>query len=148
MSALRLNALSCVALPTCGLAMAEAERWLPALVGRLEGVLENLGLRETPILLRVTGCPNGCARPYLAEIGLVGKSLGRYNLYLGASFTGERLNRLYRENLSEDEVVEVLAPVLEHYAANRNPGERFGDFAVRAGYVKPVRAGREFHDPS
>lgn len=148
MGALRLNALSCVALPTCGLAMAESERWLPALVGRLEGVLEKLGLQETPILLRVTGCPNGCARPYLAEIGLVGKSLGRYNLYLGASFTGERLNRLYRENLSEDEVVDVLAPVLEHYAASRNPGERFGDFAVRAGYVKPVRAGRKFHDPS
>jgi sulfite reductase (NADPH) hemoprotein beta-component len=148
MGPLRLNALSCVALPTCGLAMAEAERWLPALVGRLEGVLEKLGLQETPILLRVTGCPNGCARPYLAEIGLVGKSLGRYNLYLGASFTGERLNRLYRENLSEDEVVEVLAPVLEHYAASRSPGERFGDFVVRAGYVKPVRAGKEFHDPS
>lgn len=146
LGALRLNALSCVALPTCGLAMAEAERWLPTLVGRLEGLLHRLGLQELPILLRVTGCPNGCARPYLAEIGLVGKSLGRYNLYLGAGFTGERLNRLYRENLSEDEVVEVLARLFEHYAEGRNPGERFGDFVVRAGYVKPVHAGRQFHD--
>ncbi len=148
LGALRLHALSCVALPTCGLAMAESERWLPALVKRLEDVLEKLGLQNTPILLRVTGCPNGCARPYLAEIGLVGKSLGRYNLYLGASFTGDRLNRLYRENLSEDEVVDALTPILEHYAASRRPGEHFGDFVVRAGYVKPARAGREFNAPS
>lgn len=146
MSALRLNALSCVALPTCGLAMAESERWLPDLVERLERLLERLGLKEEPILLRVTGCPNGCARPYLAEIGLVGKSLGRYNLYLGADFAGERLNQLYRENVAQEEVVDVLAPLLERYARERRKAEHFGDFVIRAGYVKPVRNGKAFHD--
>ena len=96
----------------------------------------------------MTGCPNGCARPYLAEIGLVGKARGRYNLYLGADFTGQRLNRLYRENVDEREILASLDPILARFARERAPHERFGDFVVRAGYVHPARAGREFNTPA
>ncbi len=144
---LRRHALSCVAFPTCGLAMAESERWLPHLLTRLEPVLKRNGLEQDAINLRVTGCPNGCARPYLGEIALVGKSLGRYNLYLGAGFDGGRLNKLYREGLMEEEVVAVLTPLIERYAQERRDGEHFGDFVIRAGYVSAVTAGREFHQP-
>ncbi|HUL14017.1 MAG TPA: assimilatory sulfite reductase (NADPH) hemoprotein subunit [Methylococcaceae bacterium] len=143
---LRQRAMSCVAFPTCGLAMAESERWLPTLVDRLEAVLKKAGLTKDAITLRVTGCPNGCARPYLAEIGLVGKSPGRYNLYLGAGFDGSRLNKLYREGLSEEEIVAELTPIIQRYAQERDDGEHFGDFVVRTGYVCAVKAGREFHD--
>ncbi|BBA34194.1 sulfite reductase (NADPH) hemoprotein, beta-component [Methylocaldum marinum] len=143
-SGLRRNALSCVALPTCGLAMAESERWLPTLLARLEPLFKNAGLEKDAITLRVTGCPNGCARPHLGEIGLVGKSLGRYNLYLGAGFDGSRLNALYREGLSEDEIVEVLSPMIAHYARERRTAESFGDFVIRAGYVSEAGRGREF----
>lgn len=145
-SAVRRDAMSCVALPTCGLAMAESERMLPGFLTRLEGIMEKLGLTHEPITVRITGCPNGCGRPYVGEIALVGKSLGHYNLYLGAGFAGQRLNKLYRESLTEDEVIGVLAPILEHYARERQPGEHFGDFVIRLGYVDEVRAGREFHD--
>jgi sulfite reductase (NADPH) hemoprotein beta-component len=134
-SGLRRQAMSCVAFPTCGLAMAESERWLPTLLGRLEPLFAQAGLEREAVNLRVTGCPNGCARPYLGEIGLVGKAPGRYNLYLGAAFNGSRLNKLYRDNLSEDEIVATLAPVIERYGRERQPGETFGDFTVRAGYV-------------
>ena len=85
--------------------------------------------------MRMTGCPNGCARPFVAEIGLVGKALGQYNLYLGGDFAGQRLNRLYRENIDESEILETLRPILHRYAAERQPGERFGDFVIRAGVV-------------
>jgi sulfite reductase (NADPH) hemoprotein beta-component len=139
-SGLRRQALSCVAFPTCGLAMAESERWLPALLARLEPLLKRAGLEQEAINLRVTGCPNGCARPYLGEIGLVGKSPGRYNLYLGAGFDGGRLNRLYRESISEDDIVAELAPIIERYGRERRDGEHFGDFAVRAGYVASERS--------
>lgn len=128
---LRRDAMSCVALPTCGLAMAESERMLPGFLERLEPLLARLGLEGAPVTLRVTGCPNGCARPYLAEIGLVGKSPGRYDLYLGADAAGTRLNRLYRTSLTEDGVLEALAPLLERYARERAPGERFGDFTLK-----------------
>jgi sulfite reductase (NADPH) hemoprotein beta-component len=134
-SPLRLNALACVALPTCGLAMAEAERFLPQIVGRLEERLAAHGLQDEKILLRITGCPNGCARPYLAEIALVGKALGRYNLYLGGDARGQRLNRLYRENIDEAGVLGALDPLFAAYARERRPGEGFGDFTVRAGHV-------------
>jgi sulfite reductase (NADPH) hemoprotein beta-component len=134
-SPLRLNALACVALPTCGLAMAEAERYLPQIVGRLEERLAAHGLQDEKILLRITGCPNGCARPYLAEIALVGKALGRYNLYLGGDVRGQRLNRLYRENIDEAGVLGALEPLFAAYARERRPGEGFGDFTVRAGHV-------------
>jgi sulfite reductase (NADPH) hemoprotein beta-component len=144
-SALRLNSMACVALPTCGLAMAESERYLPSLIGKLEHVLEECGLAKDAITVRMTGCPNGCARPYLAEIAFVGKSLGKYNVYLGGGFAGDRLNKLYRSALSETEILAELTPILQRYATERRHGERFGDFAIRAGCVLEVRAGREFH---
>ncbi|WP_031435166.1 assimilatory sulfite reductase (NADPH) hemoprotein subunit [Methylomarinum vadi] len=143
-SALRLNAMACVALPTCGLAMAESERYLPAFLDKLEPILHRYGLQNEPILLRMTGCPNGCARPFLGEIGLVGKAPGKYNLYLGAGFQGQRLNRLYRENINEEQILDALTPLLQQYADERKEGEHFGDFAVRAGHIEPVTAGRDF----
>jgi sulfite reductase (NADPH) hemoprotein beta-component len=144
-SALRRNSMSCVALPTCGQAMAEAERYLPELIGKLDEIMEEAGLGEDEIVVRMTGCPNGCARPYLGEIGLVGKAPGRYNLYLGADFAGQRLNKLYRENIDEAEILETLKPIIHRYAKERGPGERFGDFVIRSGYVEAVKVGREFH---
>jgi sulfite reductase (NADPH) hemoprotein beta-component len=134
-SELRRNAMACVALPSCGLAMAEAERYLPDLITRLEGLAARHGLADEPIVVRMTGCPNGCARPYLAEIGLVGKAPGRYNLYLGADFAGRRHHRLYRENADEPEILSSLEPIFARYAGERLAQERFGDFVVRAGYV-------------
>ena len=144
-SALRENAMACVAFPTCPLAMAESERYMPELLTKLEGELARLGLERRAIVARMTGCPNGCARPYLGEIGLVGKSPGRYNLYLGAAFAGERVSGLYRENLDEAGILSALVPLLEDYAAKREDGERFGDFAVRAGHVRENRGGTDFH---
>ena len=144
-SGLQLNSMACVALPTCGLALAESERYLPDLVSALEDVIERAGLRDDAIVIRMTGCPNGCARPFLAEIGLVGRSPGKYNLYLGASFDGSRLNKLYRKDIGHDEIVAGLTPLIERYAKERDPGERFGDFVIRAGYVAPTTAGRDFH---
>ncbi|GHG97121.1 assimilatory sulfite reductase (NADPH) hemoprotein subunit [Comamonas sp. JC664] len=134
-SPVRRNALACVALPTCGLAMAEAERYLPTFVGRVEERLRAHGLEDANLLLRITGCPNGCARPYLAEVGLVGKAPGRYNLHLGGDARGQRLNRLYRENIDEDTILAALEPLFAGYARERSPGEGFGDFVVRAGHV-------------
>jgi sulfite reductase (NADPH) hemoprotein beta-component len=143
---LRLSSMACVALPSCGLAMAESERYLPSLLDKLDAVMRAAGLEKDPIVIRMTGCPNGCARPYLAEIALVGKNLGKYNLYLGGGFVGDRLNKLYRENLGDEEIVAALEPILHRYACERNPGERFGDFVIRAGYVKATRQGKDFHD--
>ena len=138
---LRLHALACVGLPTCGLAMAESERYLPALVGRLESVLERHGLGRQAITLRITGCPNGCARPYLAEIGLVGKAPGRYNLHLGAAANGTRLNRLWRENIDEESVLEELDILFAAYAAQRKADESFGDFVSRVEPAAEARGG-------
>ena len=143
-SPLRRHSMACVGLPTCGLAMAESERYLPDLVGRLEERLAAHGLADEPIVIRMTACPNGCARPYLAEIGLVGKAPGRYNLYLGASFSGERLNRMYRENIDEETILAELDPLFARYAAARTPGEHFGDFLVRAGVTRAVTSGPDF----
>ena len=142
---LRLAALCCVALPTCGLALAEAERYLPDLLSELEPVLERVGLRDEPIVLRMTGCPNGCARPYMAEIGLVGRGPGRYHLYLGGAFEGTRLNKLYRPDVAADAIVAVLTPLFEQFSTDRIAGEHFGDWAIRAGHIAPTLAGREFH---
>lgn len=144
-TALRLGALACVALNTCSLAFAEAERYLPRLLDRLDAVIRAHGLADAGILLRMTGCPNGCARPYLGEIGLVGKAVGRYNLYLGASHSGDRLNKLYREMLDEEGIVAALTPLLASYAAQRRPAERFGDFVIRQGYVQATTHGQNFH---
>jgi len=132
------DALACVALPTCSLAMAEAERYLPGFVTKVEQRLAAHGLRDEPILLRITGCPNGCARPYLAEIALIGKAPGRYNLYLGGDGRGQRLNTLYRENIDEPAILAALDEVFARFAAERNAGERLGDFVRRAGIVEVV----------
>jgi len=130
-SALRQHTLACVAFPTCSQAMAEAERYMPEFLDRFEKMLANLGLENEPIVLRVTGCPNGCARPYMAEIGLTGKAPGRYNLYLGGGFEGQRLNQLYRENIDEEGIFNELLPLLKQYAQQRQTQEHFGDFLHR-----------------
>jgi sulfite reductase (NADPH) hemoprotein beta-component len=144
-SGLRRNAMACVALPTCGLALAESERYLPDLVTALDARLAAHGLSDDEIVIRMTGCPNGCARPYLAEIGLVGKGPGRYNLYLGAAFDGSRMSKLYAEDLQHDDIVAKLEPLLAAYAAERKDGERFGAFVIRAGYVAQTTNGLDFH---
>jgi len=144
-SGLRRNSMACVALPTCGLALAESERYMPDLLTALNERLAVHGLSADDIVIRMTGCPNGCARPYLAEIGLVGKGPGRYNLYLGAAFDGSRMNKLYAEDLDHAGIVAALEPVFAAYAAERQKGERFGDFAIRAGYVAASGNGRDFH---
>ena len=144
-SGMRRSQIACVALPTCGLALAESERYLPNLVTELETILEEVGLREDEIIIRSTGCPNGCGRPYLGEIGLVGKVPGKYNLYLGAGFDGERLNKLYRNSITNEQIVDELRPIIHKYAKERKEGERFGDFTIREGYVKATTAGRNFH---
>ncbi|GAB1596480.1 assimilatory sulfite reductase (NADPH) hemoprotein subunit [Lysobacter claricitrinus] len=131
----RLAALACVALPTCGLAMAEAERYLPSFLDTFDSLLDRHGLRDTPIHVRISGCPNGCSRPYLGEIALVGKAPGRYALRLGADHRGQRLNVTYRENVDEAGIVEALDPLLARYASERMGDERFGDFLVRSGVV-------------
>lgn len=143
-TALRLHSMSCVALPTCGLAMAESERYLPTLIDRLDESVREAGLEHESISIRMTGCPNGCARPYLAEIALVGKAPGKYNLYLGASANGDRLNALYRENIGEQQIVDAMQPLFARYASEREPDERFGDFLIRAGIVPAMLAGRDF----
>ncbi|MFT3807126.1 assimilatory sulfite reductase (NADPH) hemoprotein subunit [Arenimonas sp.] len=139
----RRLALACVALPTCGLAMAEAERYLPDFLDRFEALLEKHGLQGEPIHLRLSGCPNGCSRPYLGEIALVGKAPGRYNLMLGADHRGQRLNRLYRENIDEAGILAALDPLLVAYAHEREQGERFGDYLVRSGALASRRIDTE-----
>ncbi len=130
---------------TCSQAFSEAERYLPALIDKVDVLLHAHGLDREVINMRMTGCPNGCARPYLGEIGLVGKAVGRYNLYLGAAHDGSRLNKLYREMLDEAGILQELDPILTDYARNRQRGERFGDFVIRAGYVAATTHGTNFH---
>ena len=138
-SGLRRNSMACVALPTCGLALAESERYLPDLIDALDERLAAYGLSDDDIVIRMTGCPNGCARPYLSEIGLVGKGPGRYNLYLGAAFDSSRLSKLYAEDLQHDGIIAALDPLFAAYAKEREPGERFGEFVIRAGFVAQDR---------
>ena len=144
-SGLRRNSMACVALPTCGLALAESERYLPELVDALDQKLAAHGLSADDIVIRMTGCPNGCARPYLAEIGLVGKGPGRYNLYLGAAFDGSRMNKLYAEDLDHAGIVAALDPLFAAYAKERQKGERFGDYAIRSGAIAASGNGTDFH---
>jgi len=144
-SSLRRNSMACVALPTCGLAMADAERYLPKLIDKIEPILDEYGLREQEITIRMTGCPNGCARHTLGEIAFIGKSPGKYNMYLGASFDGSRLSKLYRENIGEEEILREMRVLLSRYAEERKEGEHFGDFAIRAKIVKEVTDGTNFH---
>ena len=131
----RLDALSCVALPTCPLAMAEAERYFPHLLEKVEGLLERHRLEDAPLLFRISGCPNSCSRSYLGEIGLVGRAIGRYDLRLGADSRGERLNVLHRENVGELELLDELDQLFGRYAGERHNGEGFGDFVCRSGIV-------------
>ncbi|MBK5964155.1 sulfite reductase subunit beta [Thiocystis minor] len=146
-SRVRLQGIACVALPTCPQAMAEAERSFPEIVGAVEALIARHGLGDLDLHLRMTGCPNGCARPFLAEVGLVGKAPGRYNLLLGGDDRGTRLNRLYQENLSEAQILDSLDGLLGRYAVEREPDERFGDFVIRAGIVRPViDPARDFHE--
>ena len=147
-SGLALNAMSCVALPTCGLALAESERYLPELVKNLEAEIEAAGLRDDAITLRITGCPNGCGRPYLAEIGFVGRAPGKYNIYLGAAFNGSRCNTLFKASVPVAEIVPLLGPIIRRYALERTPGERFGDFTIRTGYVNHTGTPADFHEAS
>jgi sulfite reductase (NADPH) hemoprotein beta-component len=144
-TALRRNSLACVALNSCALAFAEAERYLPSLIDKLDVVIRESGLADDAIVIRMTGCPNGCARPYLGEIGFIGRAPGRYNLYLGAGFAGDRLNKLYKEMLNEEEILAELTPIIRRYARYRAIGERFGDFVINAGYVKATKHGKDFH---
>ncbi len=134
-SPLRRDALACVSLPTCSLAMAEAERYLPEFVSKVEGLLQAHGLLSFPLNLRITGCPNGCARPWLAEVGMIGKAPGRYNLYLGGDAAGTRFNQLHRENIDEPTILATLAPLIGRFAEERKPTERFGDWLHRAGVL-------------
>lgn len=145
-SGLRRNSMACVALPTCGLALAESERYLPGLITKMEALLSDNGLIEDEIVIRMTGCPNGCARPYLAEIGLVGRGPDTYNLYLGAAFDGSRLSKLYAQDVREEAILALLKPLFARYAHDRKPAERFGDFVIRAGIVAPTLQGNQFHD--
>ncbi len=141
-SGVRRHAVACVALPTCGLAMAESERYVPELLPKLESLLDRHGLTEAPILLRLSGCPNGCSRPYLGEIALVGRGPGRYDLRLGADFRGERLNQVYRENIDEAAILDALDPLFARYAAERSDAEGFGDFLLRAAVLAPLPSRR------
>lgn len=145
-TALRRSSMVCVALPTCGMAMAEGERYLPVLLDKIEDIIDENGLRNEEITIRMTGCPNGCARPALGEIGFIGKSLGKYNMYLGAAFDGSRLSKLYRENIGEKEILSELRLLLARYAKEREESEHFGDFVIRAGIIRATTDGTNFHD--
>ncbi|HXB10136.1 MAG TPA: NADPH-dependent assimilatory sulfite reductase hemoprotein subunit, partial [Puia sp.] len=135
-STIRKNSIACVALPTCGLALAESQRYLPTLITHIEGLLTGHGLGNEEIIIRMTGCPNGCGRPYAAEIGFVGTAPGRYNLYLGGDHEGTRLNRVYKENLDEGAILKELDLLFWLYKKERITGERFGDFALRQRWYK------------
>ncbi|MBV9653452.1 MAG: NADPH-dependent assimilatory sulfite reductase hemoprotein subunit [Acetobacteraceae bacterium] len=143
---LRWNAMACVGLPTCGLALAESERCLPDLVTQLEAELARHGLSKDEICIRMTGCPNGCARPYMAEIGFVGRTPNIYNLYLGGAFEGTRLNKLYQRDVTPEAAVAALSPLFAAYASGRQQGEHFSDFAIRTGVIRPTTAGNQFHE--
>lgn len=143
----RKNSMACVSYPTCPLAMAEAERFLPEFVSEVEGIMQRHGVGDEHIVLRVTGCPNGCGRALLAEIGLVGKAIGRYNLHLGGNREGTRIPRMYRENITQAEILSELDGLIGRWALERQRDEGLGDFAIRSGIIKPVLdPARDFYD--
>ena len=127
----RLASMACPALPTCGLALAESERMMPEFLTRIEGLLGELGMQQDELIVRMTGCPNGCARPYMAEIAFVGKAPNKYQIYLGGNEASTRLNRLYKDSVKTDEILNELRAVFRRYLAEKSPGERFGDFCAR-----------------
>ncbi|AZQ11786.1 assimilatory sulfite reductase (NADPH) hemoprotein subunit [Shewanella khirikhana] len=142
----RKNSMACVSLPTCPLAMAEAERYLPTLVTHVEGILSKHGIADDHIILRVVGCPNGCGRAMLAEAGLVGRGPGKYNLYLGGNTAGTRIPKLYLDNVAEAEILAALDTLIGRWSVERNPGECFGDFVIRVGVVAEVKVSKtDFH---
>ncbi|HEY2647983.1 MAG TPA: NADPH-dependent assimilatory sulfite reductase hemoprotein subunit, partial [Puia sp.] len=130
-SEIRKNSMACVALNTCPLAFAEAQRYLPSLLSKIEPLLEKNGLQQEEIIIRMTGCPNGCARSYIAEIGFIGTALGKYNLQLGGDHAGMRLNKVYRESLDEKGILQELDLLLGLFAKEKKSTESFGDFAMR-----------------
>lgn len=142
-SSTRLLSMACVAFPTCTLAMAEAERYLPDLITKIESIQEQHHIAHRGIMIRMTGCPNGCARPFMAEVGFVGKALGRYNMYLGGNKQGTRLNQLFDENIDEKQIIKHLDTLIGHFAQQGKDHEDFGDFVIRQGYVKKVNHGIE-----
>ncbi|MEZ4676969.1 MAG: hypothetical protein R2932_22385 [Caldilineaceae bacterium] len=133
LSNVRRNAFACPALPSCGLALAEAERYLPSLIDSIERDAASLGLSEEHFTIRMTGCPNGCARPYVADIGLVGRTLGKYSLFLGGNPEGTRLNTLYADIVPAEELPGMIHNILGAYCSTRQPNERVGDWANRVG---------------
>jgi len=137
--------MACVAIPTCSLAMAEAERYLPQLLHNIENLQIKHNIIDRAIVTRMTGCPNGCARPFVAEIGFVGKGPGKYNLYLGGSFIGNRLNQLYKENINEADILDELDSIFKDYSLNAKTNEHFGDFVIRQKYVNAVSHGSQVH---
>ncbi len=146
-SAQRKDSMACVAFPTCPLAMAEAERFLPNFVTDIEGLLTKHAIDQSEsIILRITGCPNGCGRAMLAEVGLVGKAPGRYNLHLGGNKAGTRVPKMYRENITEKQILDELDQLIARWSKEREQGEAFGDFVIRAGIIAEVIVSkRDFH---
>lgn len=143
----RKSSMACVAFPTCPLAMAEAERFLPGFITKIEHIMFKYNLKEDAIILRVTGCPNSCARVMLSEIGLLGRAIGRYNLYLGGNKIGTRIPRLYRENITEHEILQVLDTTISRWANERQYEESYGDYVIRAGIVcAVVNSEKDFYD--
>jgi sulfite reductase (NADPH) hemoprotein beta-component len=142
----RKNSMACVSFPTCPLAMAEAERYLPELVTKVEGLLSKNGVADDHIVLRVTGCPNGCGRAMLAEVGLVGRAPGKYNVYLGGNKVGTRIPKLFLDNVAEAEILAQLDQLIGRWATERQAGEDFGDFVIRSGVVAEVKVSKtDFH---
>jgi sulfite reductase (NADPH) hemoprotein beta-component len=139
-SPVRLASIACPALPTCGLALAESERLMPSVVTRLEGLFSDVGLANEDIVVRMTGCPNGCARPYMAEIGFVGRAPNKYMIYLGGNVSSTRMNRLWKENVKSEDFEKELRPVLSRYAQERTNGERFGDWCDRVIFNETAEA--------
>ena len=135
--------MACPALPTCGLALAESERVLPDILTRVEGLLAELGLQNEELIVRMTGCPNGCARPYMAEIDFVGKGPDKYQLYLGGNEASTRLNRLYKDVVKSEDLLNELRSLLARYKQERSQGERFGDFCERVIWKETVSPGGE-----
>ncbi|MEP6595113.1 MAG: NADPH-dependent assimilatory sulfite reductase hemoprotein subunit [Ginsengibacter sp.] len=130
-SAIRKNSIACVALPTCPLALSEAQRYMPSLLTKIESLLSKYQLDEEEIIIRMTGCPNGCARSYIAEIGFVGTAVGKYNMHLGGDYEGFRLNKVYKENLEEAEILAELDELFAAFKKERTANESFGDYVVR-----------------
>jgi sulfite reductase (NADPH) hemoprotein beta-component len=142
----RKDSMACVALPTCPLAMAEAERYLPSAVTELETILNKHGMQNDSIIYRVTGCPNGCGRSMLAEVGLVGKGPGKYNFHIGGNRQGTRIPKMYKENISHQEIMTELDSLIGRWSQERNASEAFGDFVVRVGVIAPVvDSARDFY---